>query len=110
MTHNKRDHIDTIDLGLIKTKLTMPNIKGGYNWPADGADEAILAYRDFLKTSFDYFADDNNSGDKPSPDPVVDIVWHTHILFTQKYHDDCDTIFGHYLHHEPLIEEEAPSA
>lgn len=82
----------------------MPNTKGGFNWPADGADEAIAAYRDFLQTSYDYFATEVPIGEKPSPDPVVDIVWHTHILFTQKYHEDCETIFGHYLHHEPLVE------
>ena len=34
----------------------------------------------------------------------VDEVWHTHILFTRKYAEDCDKLFGHFLHHQPSEE------
>ena len=37
------------------------------------------------------------------PEPIADIVWHTHILFTEKYHEDCLEIFGDYIHHRPKI-------
>lgn len=37
------------------------------------------------------------------PTHVVDIFWHTHILFTRKYFKDCEAIFGQYLHHEPVL-------
>lgn len=29
--------------------------------------------------------------------------WHYHILDTRAYHKDCDTVFGHYLHHFPYF-------
>ncbi len=35
------------------------------------------------------------------PSIEIDEYWHEHILNTQKYHDDCEEIFGYYLHHEP---------
>lgn len=31
----------------------------------------------------------------------VDEFWHAHILHTEKYHKDCETVFGHYVHHVP---------
>ena len=31
----------------------------------------------------------------------MDEIWHTHILFTQKYHKDMIKYFGFYLHHLP---------
>jgi len=35
------------------------------------------------------------------PSPLVDKVWHTHILDTVQYHRDCLRMFGRYLHHAP---------
>lgn len=35
----------------------------------------------------------------------VDPFWHAHILHTKKYIDFCDSIFGQYIQHEPLDEE-----
>src|SRR4029077_17061635 len=35
----------------------------------------------------------------------VDEFWHTHILQTTKYHRDCESVFGKYLHHEPHVGE-----
>lgn len=31
----------------------------------------------------------------------VDIMWHTFIFFTKNYHNFCDQVAGHYLHHVP---------
>lgn len=100
-----QNRLQKLDLEPIKIKLTMDYEHGGFKWPADAADEAIDGYLDFLKTIYAHFATDDTNAEKPSPDPVVDIVWHTHILFTMKYHDDCDYLFGHYLHHQPNIEQ-----
>jgi len=36
-----------------------------------------------------------------SPSPLVDKVWHMHILDTRQYMEDCDNIFGSYMHHAP---------
>lgn len=34
---------------------------------------------------------------------LVDDMWHSHILDTRAYHDDCDRILGRYLHHFPYF-------
>jgi hypothetical protein len=30
-------------------------------------------------------------------------MWHFHILDTRAYHQDCESVFGHYLHHFPYF-------
>jgi hypothetical protein len=108
------DRIDTLDLAVVRKKLVMPVEDGGYNWPAEATEQAIEGYRDFLKQALAHrrlraeheargLAD---PGPGPAPDRVVDIVWHTHILFTEKYHADCEAIFGGYLHHRPTLADE----
>ena len=37
------------------------------------------------------------------PSKDIDIFWHTHILDTQKYMADCETLFGKYFHHFPYF-------
>lgn len=37
------------------------------------------------------------------PSALIDLVWHYHILDTRKYVDDCEKIFGAYLHHDPYF-------
>ena len=36
-------------------------------------------------------------------------MWHEFILFTQEYHNFCETFFGNYLHHVPCSEKEFQS-
>lgn len=95
--------IDHLDLDCVQKKLSLSVEKGGYDWPTDAAKDAIEEYRHFLKAVLER-NEKEDSLESLSPDRVVDIVWHTHILFTQKYHKDCDTIFNQYIHHEPIIE------
>jgi len=35
------------------------------------------------------------------PSPIVDLVWHAHILDTHAYARDCDQLFGRFIHHAP---------
>jgi hypothetical protein len=35
------------------------------------------------------------------PSPLVDEVWHNHILDTRRYRVDCMRMFGVYVHHAP---------
>ena len=37
------------------------------------------------------------------PTKLIDEVWHQHILDTNAYGEDCDRIFGHFLHHYPYF-------
>ena len=39
------------------------------------------------------------------PSCDVDEVWHLHILNTRRYAEDCERIFGFYLHHDPSFGE-----
>jgi hypothetical protein len=41
--------------------------------------------------------------------PEIDDIWHQHVLDTRKYHADCQHLFGFYLHHVPVIENEKAS-
>lgn len=34
---------------------------------------------------------------------ILDDYWHQHILDTRKYADDCQKIFGYFLHHYPYF-------
>ena len=35
------------------------------------------------------------------PTQEIDRVWHYHILHTRKYFQDCQLLFGRFIHHEP---------
>ena len=37
------------------------------------------------------------------PTKDIDLFWHTHILDTQKYMEDCDRLLGRYYHHFPYF-------
>ena len=84
-----------LDLEPIKFSLTRR--EDGPNWPLSKAEGVELWYRRFLYLS-------NIYDDKvivPSKD--IDTFWHTHILDTQKYMFDCETLFGRYVHHFPYF-------
>ena len=112
MTKEAMARIDALDLRLVKLKLAMSPDKGGYGWPEKETDEAIENYRTFLKEVYAYRTEkkraariDGAKAVRLSPDPLTDIVWHTHILFTEKYHEDCESLFGEYIHHRPVVDE-----
>ncbi len=109
--------IDNLDLTVLKAKMCKDNIHGGFSWPEDAALIAIDGYRAFLKKIATYFFMNqtitkpvehieeymrHSAGDS-IPFMAIDITWHTHILFTEKYFEDCGNIFGFYLHHSPEI-------
>jgi len=37
------------------------------------------------------------------PNKLVDEFWHAHILDTKAYHQDCNHVFGYFLHHFPYF-------
>ena len=61
------------------------------------AAEAEMMYRRFLLLHQKY---PNMS---LVPNKLIDEVWHQHILFTQKYAEDCQMLFGSFLHHRPTF-------
>jgi hypothetical protein len=42
-----------------------------------------------------------NPGAGLSPSPMVDIGWHTFVLYTREYADFCRRVAGRFIHHVP---------
>ncbi len=94
--------IEKLDLEPVMLKLTQSFEDGGFEWPMSEVEELANEYREFLYNSYVNLQSNNKEfGNVRPPSRVMDVFWHTHILFTEKYHQDCADVFGFYLHHEP---------
>ncbi len=87
--------IDTLSLEPIKLKLM--DKKEGKGWSLEQADIAEKWYKRFLFLCGKY------PNEPIVPTMEIDIFWHQHILDTTKYQDDCEKIFGYFLHHFPYF-------
>ena len=56
---------------------------------------AVEEYRRFLVLKME------NPSVKLAPTGLMDKAWHTHILDTRRYAEDCEAMFGRFLHHHP---------
>ncbi|HKA46122.1 MAG TPA: hypothetical protein VKF40_29290 [Burkholderiales bacterium] len=91
--------IHALDLESVKARVRDPEL--GEGWTRDYADRIEAAYKTYLTMLVKY------------PDEAEDILlskdvdefWHTHILQTRKYTEDCQKVFGNFLHHEPHVGE-----
>ncbi len=66
--------------------------------PSDKLKKAINEYKKFMflkKKLWEHFP--NNL----SPPPLVDVIWHEHILSTEDYHHFCIRTIGFVVNHEP---------
>ncbi len=86
--------IHSIDLSMIEMKLKSQ--KGG-NWSETKVKEGIKWYKRFLILNVKY------PTKSIVPTAIIDEVWHTHILDTRKYAEDCQTVFGYFVHHFPYF-------
>jgi hypothetical protein len=43
-------------------------------------------------------------GESFAPSPLVDIGWHSFILYTREYAEFCDHLVGRFIHHAPTDE------
>jgi hypothetical protein len=91
--------IQALNLESVKVRLMDPEV--GEGWTREYADSIEIAYRTYLTMVVKY--QDHAEDILLSKD--VDEFWHTHILQTAKYMDDCEAVFGTYLHHAPHIGE-----
>jgi hypothetical protein len=87
--------IFALDLEPIKFKLM--GKKEGHGWSRAEADQYELDYKRFLALLVKF------PDDVIAPDTNVDKFWHGHILDTMKYAEDCNNIFGYFLHHYPYF-------
>lgn len=88
-----KEYIYTIDFSMIIEK--MVNQDG---WNKKSAIATCDLYRNFLFLNYKY----PDHGILP-PSIDIDEFWHYHILDTQKYAKDCQTIFGRFIHHYPYL-------
>ncbi|MEG4573857.1 glycine-rich domain-containing protein-like [Microcoleus sp. N3A4] len=84
-----------LDLGPIAYKLMHP--EKGRGWTKAKTVRAIARYMAFLGLIYLY------PNQQFVPTQEIDAVWHNHILDTSKYHQDCELLFGRYVHHFPYF-------
>lgn len=88
-----RNYIDSIDFSMIIEKMVREDA-----WLRQDVLATCQLYRNFLFLHKKY---DLTSFFVPSIE--VDQFWHNHILDTEKYHADCQAIFGKILSHYPYL-------
>src|SRR5713101_2397277 len=87
--------IEALDLDPIKVKLMDP--EEGQGWSREYVNQMAIEYKRFLTLSVKY------SEETIAPSKDVDKFWHGHILDTMKYAEDCQNVFGYFLHHFPYF-------
>ena len=87
--------IEALDLDCIKLKLM--DAEEGQGWSREYADQMETAYRRFLALMAKY------PQETIAPTKDVDKFWHGHILDTMKYAEDCERVFGYFVHHFPYF-------
>jgi len=87
--------IQALDLDCIKLKLM--DAEDGQGWTREYADQMEVAYRRFLTLMAKY------PDETIAPTKDVDKFWHGHILDTMKYAEDCEKVFGTFVHHFPYF-------
>jgi hypothetical protein len=91
--------IQALDLHPIR--LRVMDKESGEGWTREYAETIEQAYRAYLTMLVKHPED--------AEDIVVsrdvDEFWHAHILHTMKYTEDCEKVFGTYLHHNPHVGE-----
>lgn len=87
--------VKKLDFSELKAKMMGPTEVFGENWDLPRYQFALRWYQRMLALVVVY---------GPPIAPVIkdiDELWHNHILNTEKYHEDCETLFGFYFHHVP---------
>ena len=91
--------IQALDLESVKVRIMDPKL--GEGWTREYADSIEVAYKHYLGM----VVKNQDEAEDILLSKDVDEFWHTHILQTIKYTDDCQRVFGRYLHHTPHIGE-----
>lgn len=86
--------VSAINFQKLKWKLTKSSEA---TWTQTMCEFAELEYKKFLTLKMLY--------PKVSlvPSKLVDKFWHEHILDTKSYAEDCNTLFGSFIHHYPYF-------
>lgn len=87
--------IEALNLDPIKLKLM--DREEGQGWSREHADRMEIGYKRFLTLLVKY------PEETIAPSKDIDKFWHGHILDTMKYAEDCERVFGYFLHHFPYF-------
>ena len=82
-------------------------IKERPDWTSEYADKVDVEYRRWLQMCSEM--DKHNIPELKLFSKHVDDFWHNHVLFTEKYMNECDQIAGRYLHHQPADDNDTSS-
>lgn len=85
-----------VDFGPIAFRLTQAD-PDCCSLTLEQATQAIEQYRRFL------FLHHRYPNRLLVPSRKIDQVWHTHILDTAKYREDCSVLFGRFIDHYPYF-------
>ena len=89
--------IHELDIEPVKQRVMDAEL--GEGWTREYADSIGVAYKNYLMM----LAKHQEHAEEIQLSKDVDEFWHTHILQTIKYTEDCERIFGTYLHHNPHV-------
>jgi hypothetical protein len=89
------DDINEIDFTMVKLKLQ--DAEEGLGWTKQQCEDAEIEYKKFLVLKRAY------PEREIVPNKTVDLFWHQHILDTVKYAEDCEVLFGFFIHHYPYF-------
>ncbi len=98
-THEVIAAIAALDLTSVKARVMDAEL--GEGWTREYADSIETAYKKYLTMLVKY----QEHAEDILLAKDVDEFWHTHILQTMKYMDDCEAVFGTFLHHSPHVGE-----
>jgi len=84
--------VSELNFSMLKRKLMEEK-----SWTAEYCDEVEGLYRKFLALNIRY------PDRKICPTGPIDEFWHAHILDTRAYAEDCERLFGQFLHHFPYF-------
>ncbi|WP_414526956.1 glycine-rich domain-containing protein [Nodularia chucula] len=85
--------LEVLDLEPIAFLLMHP--EKGCGWTREQTVRALKQYVIFLFLMYVY------PHNKIIPTQEIDAVWHSHLLDTAKYKEDCQMLFGRFINHFP---------
>jgi hypothetical protein len=94
------DEIATVDLTFIVAKTQRKQ-----SWSNERTKLAETQYRNYLAV-IRYLDANNQPLNVAPPSQDADEIWHNHILDSFKYLNDCNKVFGFFLHHLPSYNAE----
>ncbi len=89
------EDIRRTDFSMIKLKLQ--DEEEGQGWSCEKCDETEIEYKKFLALKRAY------PEKEIVPNRAVELFWHQHLLDTAKYAEDCENLFGYFIHHFPYF-------